>query len=110
MDDYDVVIKGGRIFDGTGNPWHWGDVGVKGEKIAAVGALGEYDAGRVIDAGGMMVCPGFVDIHTHSDLSFLVNPRADSKITQGVTTELVGHCGNSAAPITELGMSFAAKR
>lgn len=110
MDDYDVVIKGGRIFDGTGNPWHWGDVGVKGEKIATVGALGEYDAGRVIDAGGMMVCPGFVDIHTHSDLSFLVNPRADSKITQGVTTELVGQCGNSAAPITEMGKSFAAKR
>src|SRR3989304_10570068 len=90
-----VVIRNGRILDGSGNPWFKGDVGVVDEKISAVGDLGKSDAGVEIDARGMMVCPGFIDIHTHSDMSFLVNPKADSKLTQGVTTEIVGNCGDS---------------
>lgn len=71
-----------------------------------MGDLEDVNAARVIEADGLMITPGFVDIHTHSDLSFIINPRTDSKITQGVTTELVGQCGNSAAPMTDLGKSF----
>jgi N-acyl-D-amino-acid deacylase len=105
----DVVIKNGKIVDGTGNPWWRGDVGIEGEKIKVIGNLSKADKVQAIDAKGLFVCPGFIDIHTHSDLSFLADPRADSKITQGVTTELVGHCGASAAPLTELGKSFGEK-
>ena len=110
MDSYDVVIKNGKIIDGSGNPWFKGDVGIKGEKIIRVGDLGSYEAKTKIDAEGLMVCPGFVDVHTHTDASFLVNPKADSKILQGVTTEIVGNCGSSPAPVTELGKSFASRR
>jgi N-acyl-D-amino-acid deacylase len=106
LDIFDVVIRNGRIIDGSGNPWFKGDIGVKGEKICRVGDLGRFQSEREIDAAGLLVCPGFVDVHTHSDSSFLVNPKADSKILQGVTIEIVGNCGDSLAPITELGRSF----
>jgi N-acyl-D-aspartate/D-glutamate deacylase len=91
MDTYDVVIENGSIIDGSGNPWFKGGVGVKGDKIIRVGDLGSCEAKTKIDAGGFLVCPGFVDVHTHTDTSFLVNPKADSKILQGVTTEIVGN-------------------
>ena len=106
MDSYSVVIKGGRIVDGSGNPWFEGDVAVDGDKIVKVGKLGRYEAENVIDADGLLVSPGFVDVHTHTDASFIINPKADSKIRQGVTTEMAGNCGSSLAPITELGKSF----
>ena len=105
-----IIIRNGRIVDGTGNPWFKGDVGIEGEKISGIGNLSEFKADREIDAEGLIVCPGFVDVHTHSDTSFLVNPKADSKVMQGVTTEIVGNCGGSAAPLTELGKSFYSKR
>ena len=95
MSDFDVLIRNGRVIDGAGNPWFRGDVGVSGEKIAAVGDLSGSSATREIDAAGRLVCPGFVDVHSHSDTSFLVNPRAESKITQAVTTEICGNCGYS---------------
>jgi len=106
MKKFNVVIKNGRIINGTGSPWFRGDVGISADRISRVGDLGRYETEREIDANDLMVCPGFIDVHTHSDVSFLANPRADSKIIQGVTTEIVGNCGDSAAPATELGKSF----
>jgi len=110
MGSYSVVIKGGRIVDGSGNPWFQGDVAVDGDKVVKLGALGKYEAEKVIDAKGMLVTPGFVDVHTHTDANFIINPKADSKIRQGVTTEIAGNCGNSMSPVTDLGKSFAARR
>lgn len=94
----DLLIKNGRIVDGTQNPWFRGDVGVTGGKIVAIGLLGEAKARGTIDAQGAIVCPGFIDVHTHSDLSLLVEPRHDPKVRQGVTTELLGNCGLGYAP------------
>ncbi|MGD2142655.1 MAG: D-aminoacylase [Candidatus Bathyarchaeota archaeon] len=110
MEHYDVMIKGGKIVDGSGNPWFKGDVAVRGDKIAKIGDLASHEAEMEIDATGLLICPGFIDVHTHTDDSFIINPKADSKIRQGVTTEILGNCGNSLAPITELGKSFEDKR
>ena len=85
--------------DGTGNPWQWTDVGIVGDTVNTVGDLQVAEAGRVIDAGGLIVAPGFIDIHSHSDIPILIDPRGLSKIHQGVTTEVVGNCGGSAAPM-----------
>lgn len=94
---YDILITGGRIVDGTGAPWYYGDVGVRGGKIAAIGQLAGSPAKETIDATGKVVTPGFIDLHTHSDLSLLRDGRGMSKITQGVTTEIIGE-GASVAP------------
>lgn len=96
---YDLLFKDARIFDGTGSPWFRGDLAVQGRRIAAVGKLDGAAAKRVIAADGLALAPGFIDIHSHSDTSILVNPGAESKIRQGVTTEVVGQCGASAAPL-----------
>ena len=94
---HDLLIRGADVVDGTGTPARRVDVAVAGGKIVALGDdLG--DARRVIDATGSVLAPGFIDIHTHSDYAFPVNPRAESKIRQGVTTEVVGNCGYSVAP------------
>src|SRR5438067_6504226 len=86
---YDVLIRGGRIVDGTGNPWFEGDVAIRGDRIAAVGWLGaEAAARRVIDARGLVVAPGFIDMHSHSDMVLLEDGDAQSKIHDGVTTEI----------------------
>ena len=95
----DLVIRGGMLVDGTGNPWVRADVGVRGGRVAVIGHLDGACGRRVIDATGMVVAPGFVDIHSHSDLALLVDGRALSKVLQGVTTEVVGNCGLSAAPL-----------
>ena len=91
---YDLVIKNGRVMDGSGNPWFHADIGVEDGLVAAVGNL-------VLDAHDMIVAPGFIDIHSHSDVPILIDRRGLSKIHQGVTTEVVGQCGGSAAPINE---------
>ena len=96
---YDLLILNGHILDGTGNPWFKADVGLVGDRIEAVGKLVREKADRRINAEGCIVAPGFIDIHSHSDVPLLVDPRAESKIHQGVTTEVVGNCGNSAAPM-----------
>ena len=97
----DVLIRGGWVADGAGSPPFLGDVAIEGGKIADVGRLGAAaTADRVIDATGKIVCPGFVDPHSHSDFSILANPTAESTIRQGVTTEVVGNCGWSYAPVT----------
>ena len=104
---YDLVITNGRVFDGKGNPWFWGEIGVKDGRIQAVARIRPGEAGAlsqngapVLDAGGHAVSPGFIDMHSHSDYPLLVNPTADSKIMQGVTMEVVGQCGGSVAPVT----------
>jgi N-acyl-D-amino-acid deacylase len=97
--DFDLVIRNGRIVDGTGGPWFDGDVAINGEKIAAVGGIGSADAEVVIDAEGLVVSPGFIDIHCHSEYTLFVNPQADSLVRQGLTTVINGVCGGSPAPV-----------
>src|SRR5690606_34301404 len=92
----DLRITGGRIVDGTGNPWFHGDVGVRDGRIVAVGRV-DAPAVRVVDASGLVVAPGFVDIHNHSDASIVADPNAESMVRQGVTTMVFGE-GGSAAP------------
>ena len=95
---FDLVIRGARVVDGTGNPWFFADVAVRGDRIAAVGRVpDDAKAGRVIDARGLVVAPGFIDMHSHSDEPLLEDGAALSKITQGVTTEILGE-DTSAGP------------
>jgi N-acyl-D-amino-acid deacylase len=94
---YDVVIRGGHIVDGTGNPWVLGDVAIQRGRIVAVGRVPDGSAARVIDASGMVVAPGFIDLHTHSDISLLADGTAQSKIRQGVTLDVLGE-STSVAP------------
>lgn len=94
----DLVIKGGRVVDGTGNPWFKKDIGIKEGKIRKIGCIAG-DNGKTIDAEGMVVSPGFVDLHNHSDFSILAYPNVESYIMQGVTTAVVGNCGLSLAPV-----------
>ncbi len=95
---YDVLIRGGKIVNGTGNPWFEGDVAIRGDRIAAVGRLGEDVAGA---AGhrrrGLVVAPGFVNMHSHSDMLLLRDGDAQSKVRDGVTTEILGE-DTSAGP------------
>jgi N-acyl-D-amino-acid deacylase len=97
---YDLLIIGGKIIDGTGSPWYWGDVAVQNGRIAAIGRLADAPARRVIQADGRIVSPGFIDMHTHSDLQLLANPLHECKIRQGVTTDVLGHDGLGLAPVT----------
>jgi len=97
----DVLVRGGRVIDGAGNPWYRADVGIAGDRIAAVGRLGDDEAARTIDADGLFVCPGFVDMHTHSDLRLLAEPMHEAKVHQGVTLEVLGQDGLSYAPVTD---------
>jgi N-acyl-D-aspartate/D-glutamate deacylase len=94
---YDLVIRNGRIVDGTGNPWFHGDLAVRGDRIEALGKVDQAAAKREIDAQGLMVAPGFIDMHSHSDFLLLEDGDGQSKIRQGVTTEILGE-GDSAAP------------
>jgi N-acyl-D-amino-acid deacylase len=96
---FDVLIRGGTVLDGSGGPAVVADVGIRGDRVVAVDLLPQATAGVVIEATGLTVAPGFVDIHTHSDFTLLVDGRADSAVCQGVTTEVVGQCGFSAAPL-----------
>lgn len=98
---YDLLIKNCLIIDGTGKPGYSGDIAVSGKKIAAIGDLSDAQAACVIDAGGKVVCPGFIDAHGHSDFTLFVNNRGESKIRQGITTEVTGNCGFTAGPITQ---------
>src|SRR5216110_988257 len=93
-----LIIRGGQLIDGTGAPAREADVSVSDGRVVAIEPRSARPARRVIDARGEVVAPGFIDIHTHSDFTLPLNPRAESKIRQGVTTEVVGNCGFSAAP------------
>lgn len=99
---FDVLVTNGRIVDGTGNPWFSGDVGIRGDRIVAVGDLSGAEATRVIDARGLVVAPGFIDLHTHSDGPLLRDGTAQSKVRQGVTLDIAGE-SSSPAPRDGLG-------
>ncbi len=98
---FDLKIINGRIVDGSGKIAYHGDVGIVGDRIAAIGNLTDCESGATIDAHGNVVAPGFIDMHTHSDLSVVYDRNANSKIYSGVTTEVVGNCGIGPAPIKE---------
>ena len=97
--EYDLIIKNGTVIDGTGEPGYVADVAVRGDAIAGIGSF-EGEPAETVDATGLAVAPGFIDIHSHSDMSFFVDPLADSKVRQGVTLEVTGNCGASfCAPL-----------
>ena len=98
--DYDFLISGARVIDGTGAPWTYGDIAIVGDRIAAIGDLHEATAKKRIDAAGLVVSPGFIDVQGQSEFNILVDNRAASKITQGVTTEITGE-GTSIAPLND---------
>ena len=103
---YDIVIRRGRIVDGTGSPWYVGDVAVAGDRIAAVGRLDDGAAHVKIDADGKVICPGFIDMHTHSDLVHLAEPDATPRVMQGVTTDVIGQDGLSYAPVNDKTLQY----
>ncbi len=94
---YDILIRGGTIYDGSGGAGVVGDLAIENGRIAAIGNVSGATK-KTIDAAGLAVTPGFIDIKTHSDFTLPINPKAESKVRQGVTTEIIGHCGFSVAP------------
>ncbi|MCK4746044.1 MAG: amidohydrolase family protein, partial [Bacteroidales bacterium] len=99
---YDLIVAGGIVYDGLGNPGKEVDIAIKDDKIVMVGEnLNRNWAGKIIEADGMAVSPGFIDMHTHTDVELLANPLAESHIRQGITTEISGNCGSSPFPIAE---------
>jgi N-acyl-D-amino-acid deacylase len=96
---FDLVLRGGMLFDGTGGPAWQADLGIVGDRIVALGDIAADQGRRVLDVSGLHVAPGFIDIHSHSDGDILVYPGGESRIYQGVTTEVTGNCGHSAAPL-----------
>src|SRR2546428_829306 len=107
---FDVIMRGGRVLDGTGSPWRLADIGIRRGKIARVGRLGRAKCDLAIDASGTYVAPGFIDIHTHSDVGILVEPSAECAVRQGVTTHVIGNCGDSPAPISEQHRELSVRR
>src|SRR5262249_20121332 len=97
---FDVIIRNGHIIDGTGSPWYSGDVGIRAGKVVAIGDLQKATAKQTIDAAGMVVAPGFIDMIGQSEMTILVDPRLPSKIYQGITTEITGE-GSSIAPLND---------
>ena len=104
--DLDLLIRGGLVYDGSGAPARQTDVGVRGQRIIFMGDATRLHAARVVDARGHVVAPGFIDIHTHSDISLLLDGRGQSKVSQGVTTEVTGNCGFSPFPVNPAHMQL----
>jgi N-acyl-D-amino-acid deacylase len=106
---FDIIIKGGTVIDGTGDIRRRADVGIQGDRIAAVDDLSHAQAGRVIDAGGMVVCPGFIDTHVHSDVALLHDRQHAAGLRQGITTEVLAQDGLSYAPLSRENLTMYAK-
>ncbi|MGI8316890.1 N-acyl-D-amino-acid deacylase family protein [Halobacillus mangrovi] len=98
---YDLLITNGKVIDGTGSPWYYGDIAIKDGKIARIGKLNNIEAREVIDVDHKVVSPGFIDMHTHSDLVILDEPLIEAKVRQGITTDLLGQDGIAAAPLPD---------
>ena len=96
---FDIVIENGKVIDGTGNPWYRADFGIRDGKIAKIGRLGKTAAAVRISAEDMLVCPGFIDVHSHSDVALLFDNSLQSTIRQGITTSVLGNCGENLAPV-----------
>jgi N-acyl-D-aspartate/D-glutamate deacylase len=94
----DVLIRGGEVADGSGDAPRAADIGIRGDAIVRMGAIDDEDATTTVDARGLVICPGFIDVHTHSDITVLVEPRAESAVRQGVTTQVFPNCGTGLAP------------
>jgi N-acyl-D-amino-acid deacylase len=107
--EFDLAIINGRIVDGTGNPWFYGSVAIKGDRIVKVGAVDPQRAARVIDAKGMIVAPGFIDVHTHVEGNLGEVPTADNFIYMGVTSLVTGNCGSSALQVGDFLSKLEAK-
>ncbi len=100
--NYELIIKNGFIVDGSGNPWYKADIGIKNGKIMTIGrCIDEKDGDYIINAKDLIVCPGFIDIHNHSDKNILARPFCKSNIMQGITTIVTGNCGSTMAPINQ---------
>ena len=95
----DVVLEGGNLVDGTGAPARPADVGLTGDRITAIGDLRRAARARTVPCTGRVVAPGFIDIHSHSDVSCVLHPQGRSSLLQGITTEVVGNCGYSLGPL-----------
>ena len=100
---FDIILSGGTVFDGDGGPPLVQDVGVRDRRLVAMGDLSAATAQQRLDVTGLAVTPGFIDLHTHSDFTLVVDGRAQSQVHQGVTTEVVGQCGVSCAPLRQPG-------
>jgi len=107
---YDIIIKNGRIVDGSGNPWFISDLAIKGGKIAALGVFQAGDAKKVIDARNQIVCPGFIDVHTHVEEGIRNVPTADNFIHDGVTSVITGNCGSSEVNLAKFFEELKAKQ
>ncbi len=107
---FNILIRSGRVIDGSGSPWRVQDVGVREGKIVRVGRLRRSDGDLVINASGKYVAPGFIDIHTHSDLGVLLDPTCECAVRQGVTAHVIGNCGDSAAPVSEQHREMTVRR
>ncbi|MBU2578263.1 amidohydrolase family protein, partial [Patescibacteria group bacterium] len=104
---FDIIISGGEIFDGSGKPAFSSDIGIDKDRISLIGNLSNAEAKEIINAAGLAVAPGFIDIHTHSDFTLLVNGAAESQVHQGVTLEVIGQCGISLAPLGDSGIAIS---
>jgi len=99
---YDILIKSGKIINGTGNPWFFSDIGIIGERIVKIGKNLGSDAKKIVNAKDLYVVPGFIDVHTHVDRKIASNPEVVNYLLQGVTTVVGGNCGGSQFPLSEL--------
>ncbi|MBN1318355.1 MAG: D-aminoacylase [Anaerolineales bacterium] len=98
---HEIVLANGRIIDGCGNPWFRGDLAIDNGRVTTIAQPGKLSGRRILDACDRYIAPGFVDVHTHSDLTLMINRKAESMVRQGVTTEILGNCGLAAAPIID---------
>jgi N-acyl-D-amino-acid deacylase len=98
---YDILIENGQILDGTGSPWFQGDMGLQDGKIVKIGTLKKEQAKERLNVQGLTVSPGFIDIHTHADALPFLSPREEGRILQGITTDVIGNCGVSLAPVAQ---------